>query len=391
MGTYDAIVVGLGAMGSAAAYCLARRGHHVLGLDAYPERHTFGASHGRSRIIREAYFEAPEYVPLVHRAYQLWRNSGIGGREAAPLDHRGHHHRRTREWPRCRRTREFSSPWSSIRTAHRGGCSRAVPWLMPTDDLVGVVEPNAGILDPEACVTAFLAGAARAGAELNREEPVISWARDGEGVQVCTSRETYRAQHVVIAAGAWTGQLLPELALPLVVFRVVNVHFQATNAELYQSDRCPVHLWSVPEGQYYGFPVLPGQGMKFGRHDVYEVCTPETMRREVSETEIEAHRTVVQKYLPGAAGPTLWALTCTYTLTPDENFIVDRHPEHPTVAIGCGFSGHGFKFAPVIGEGLADLVTGDNAATWSRVLLSISLQSRLARQRQFGAKDSISH
>ncbi len=359
MATYDAIVVGLGAMGGAAAYWLARRGYRVLGLDAYPERHTFGASHGRSRIIREAYFEAPEYVPLVQRAYQLWRNleleagtpllsiTGgitIGAPESSHVV------------GALESSRLHGLPYELL-TAE--AVRARYPGLRPTDDLVAVVEPNAGILDPEACVTAFLVGAARAGAELHREEPVISWTRGGGGVQVRTARETYRAQHAIIAAGAWTGQLLPELALPLVVYRVVNVHFQATNAELYQPERCPVHLWSVPEGQYYGFPVLPRQGMKFGRHDVYEVCTPETMRREVSETEIEALRAVVQKYLPGAAGPAQWALTCTYTLTPDENFIIDRHPEHPTVAIGCGFSGHGFKFTPVIGEALADLATGD--------------------------------
>jgi sarcosine oxidase len=359
MATYDAIVVGLGAMGSAAAYCLARRGHHVLGLDAYPERHTFGASHGRSRIIREAYFEAPEYVPLVQRAYQLWRNleSEVGkpllsitGGITIGAPESGH------VVGALESSRLHGLPYALL-TAE--AVRARYPGLRPTDDLVGVIEPNAGILDPEACVSAFLTGAARSGADLHREEPVISWARDGDGVQVRTPQETYRAQHAVIAAGAWTGRLLPELALPLEVYRVVNVHFQATNAELYQPERCPVHLWSVPEGQYYGFPVLPGQGIKFGRHDGNEVCTPETMRRDVSKTEIEALQAVVEKYLPGAAGPAQWTLTCTYTLTPDENFIIDGHPEHPGVAIGCGFSAHGFKFTPVIGEALADLATGD--------------------------------
>ena len=359
MTTYDAIVVGLGAMGSAAARALAQRGYRVLGLDAFAQGHTQGASHGRSRIIREAYFEAPEYVPLVQRAYALWREleqetdrslltitGGIavgppagdlvaGARQSALLHGLPHEVLAAEE----------------IR--------RRYPGLQPSDDLVGVVEPNAGFLAADACLAALAESAVAAGADLRYEEPALTWSRDGDGVTLRTDRDAYQAQYLVIALGAWTNRLLPELAIPLVVHRIVNAHFAPSAPELYGPDVCPVHIWSVPEGQFYGIPALPGQGLKLGRHDVYAPCTPETIRRDVAEAEVAALRQMLDRYLPGASGPTLWTLTCTYTHSPDQHFIIDRHPEHAMVAFGCGFSGHGFKFSPVIGEALADLATAE--------------------------------
>ena len=358
MTTYDAIVVGLGAMGSATARSLAQRGHHVLGLDAFAQGHTQGASHGRSRIIREAYFEAPEYVPLVQRAYALWREleqetdrslltitGGIaigppggdlveGARQSALLHGLPH----------------------EVLTAEQ--IRRRYPGLQPSDDLVGVFEPNAGFLSADACLAALADSAVSAGADLHYEEPALSWARDSDGVAVHTDHGAYQAQHLVIALGAWTNRLLPELAMPLVVHRIVNAHFAPSDPALYGPDVCPVHIWSVPEGQYYGLPALPGQGLKLGRHDVDSPCTPETIRRAVDQGEVAALRQMLDRYLPGASGPTLWTLTCTYTHSPDQHFIIDRHPQHAMVAFGCGFSGHGFKFATVIGEALADLATG---------------------------------
>jgi sarcosine oxidase len=359
MKTYDAIVVGLGVMGSATARALAHRGHRVLGLDAFAPGHTQGASHGRSRIIREAYFEAPEYVPLVQRAYALWREleqetdrslltitGGIaigppegdlvaGARQSALLHGLPH----------------------EVLTAEE--IRRRYPGLRPSDDLVGVFEPNAGALAADDCRAALADSAVSAGADLHYEEPALTWSRDGDSVTVRTAHDAYQAQYLVLTPGAWTNRLLPELAMPLVVHRIVNAHFAPSVPELYGPDVCPVHIWVVPEGQYYGFPALPGQGLKLGRHDVNAPCTPETIRRDVDEAEVAELRQMLDRYLPGASGPTLWTLTCTYTHSPDEHFIIDRHPEHAMIAFGCGFSGHGFKFAPVIGEALADLATGE--------------------------------
>jgi sarcosine oxidase len=352
---YDAIVLGLGAMGSATAYHLARRGARVLGLDAYPRGHTQGSSHGRSRIIREAYFEAPEYVPLVQRAYHLWRaleaESGqalltlTGGLNLGAPDSElvtgalasAHQHQ---------------LPYGYL-TAEE--ITTRFPGFHPPEGYVAVYEPNAGILAPEVCVGAHLDLAARHGATLRYEEPARRWSAAGAGVRVETAHGVYHAGRLVIAAGPWAADVLADLHLPLTVQRIVNVHFTPARPERFTPAQCPIYILAVPEGDYYGFPALPGQGVKFGRHDIGEVCTPETIRRAVSDEEVAALRVVLDRYLPGAGGAVLATLTCMYTNTPDRHFIIDRHPAHEQVVFGCGFSGHGFKFSSAIGEALAEL------------------------------------
>ncbi|MGN6754807.1 MAG: N-methyl-L-tryptophan oxidase [Thermomicrobiales bacterium] len=352
---YDAIVLGLGAMGSATAYHLARRGTRVLGLDAYPRGHTQGSSHGRSRIIREAYFEAPEYVPLVQRAYHLWREleaeSGqalltlTGGLNLGAPDSE-------LVTGALASVRQHQLPYEYLTAAD---VTARFPGFRPPEGAVAVYEPNAGILAPEACVGAHLDLAMRHGAVLQFNEPVRHWSADGAGVRVDTAQGTYQAARLVIAAGPWSAAVLAGLGLPLTVQRIVNVHFAPAEPDRFAPGRCPIYILSVPEGEYYGFPALPGQGVKFGRHDTGEVCTPATIRRTVGADEVAALRAVLDRYLPGAGGDALWTLTCMYTNTPDRHFILDRHPAHEQVVYGCGFSGHGFKFSSVIGEILADL------------------------------------
>ncbi|MGN6673234.1 MAG: N-methyl-L-tryptophan oxidase [Thermomicrobiales bacterium] len=352
---YDTIVLGLGAMGSATAYHLARRGTRVLGLDAYPRGHTQGSSHGRSRIIREAYFEAPEYVPLVQRAYHLWREleaeSGqalltlTGGLNLGAPDSE-------LVTGALASARQHQLPYEYLTAAD---VTARFPGFRPPEGAVAVYEPNAGILAPEACVGAHLDLAMRHGAVLQFNEPVRHWSADGAGVRVDTAQGTYQAARLVIAAGPWSAAVLAGLGLPLTVQRIVNVHFAPAEPDRFAPGRCPIYILSVPEGEYYGFPALPGQGVKFGRHDTGEVCTPATIRRTVGADEVAALRAVLDRYLPGAGGDALWTLTCMYTNTPDRHFILDRHPAHEQVVYGCGFSGHGFKFSSVIGEILADL------------------------------------
>ena len=352
---YGAIVLGLGAMGSATAYHLARRGVRVLGLDAFGRGHTNGSSHGRSRIIREAYFEAPEYVPLVQRAYTLWRElEAEAGRELLRITGG-----LTVGAPEgalfagaLASARQHGLPHEELGPEE---VATRFPGFRLPGGLRAVHEPNAGILDPEACVLAHLDGAARHGATIRHDEPARRWSADGDGARVETDGGTYRADRLVITAGPWAGEVLADLGLPLTVQRVVNVHFAPARPALFAPERCPVYILGVPEGDYYGFPALPGQGVKFGRHDVGEVCTPDTIRRTVDPAEIAALGAVLDRYLPGAAGEVLRTLTCMYTNTPDRDFVLDRHPAHAQVVYGCGFSGHGFKFASVIGEILADL------------------------------------
>jgi sarcosine oxidase len=353
---YDVIVLGLGGMGSATAFHLARRGQRVLGLDAFPPGHANGASHGHSRIIREAYYEAPEYVPLVQRAYALWRaleeTSGrsllriTGGINAGAPDSRVV----AGVVASARRHGLAYELLSAAETAQR------FPGFRLGDDLVAVYQPNSGVLDPEACVRAHLAGAAAAGAALRYAEPVRRWTPDGGGVAVSTDTASYRAGRLVITAGPWAAEQL-DLAGPwLTVRRIVNVHFRSRRPDRFGVGRCPVFGLAVPEGQYYGVPDIPGQGLKLGRHDGGEVCTARTVRREVDPAEVEALRAVLDRYLPGASGEVVSTLTCLYSNSPDGHFLIDRYPGHPQVVYGCGFSGHGFKFCSVIGEVLADLV-----------------------------------
>jgi sarcosine oxidase len=353
--SFDCIVLGLGAMGSAAAYHLSRRGESVLGLDAHGRGHTLGSSHGHSRMIRQAYHQAAEYVPLLTRAYELWRDlekesgrhllriTGVLtiGPAGSPVIEGAQ-----------KNAKRFGLAFEQLSAEE---LRRRFPFNT-SDSFVGFYEPSGGILRPEDCVTAHLALAARHGARLRFSEPVYSWAAGPESVSVHTNRCTYRASRLVVAAGPWSTEVLgAAAALPLSVRRIVNAHFHPQVPGAFVDDRCPAYLWDVPEGHFYGFPDIPGQGVKFGRHDLGETCTPLTIRRTVDQWETDMLRTVLNRYLPGAGGRLKRALTCMYTLTPDRHFVIERHAHHRQVVYVCGCSGHGFKFSPVIGEILADL------------------------------------
>lgn len=353
---WDVIVVGLGIMGSAAAAALARRGVRVLGLEQHAPFHALGSSHGKTRIIREAYFESPEYVPLVQRAYVLWQELA---------------ERTGRQLLQITGGVSIGRPDSPFITGARESALRhglphelldaeqarqRFPALATPEEFVALVEGRAGILFAEECWRAFCEDATRHGAELRFGVAVRSFRAEGDGVFVETDGERLLAERVVITAGPWAPVVLSELGLPLTVRRVLVVHFVPRQSELCTPDRLPIFLLDVPEGEYYGFPLLPDQGVKFGRHDSGESCTPETARRTVRDEEVRSMTTVLQRYVPGATGSVQMSLTCLYTMTPDAHFIVDRHPRWPQVVFACGFSGHGFKFAPTIGEALADLV-----------------------------------
>lgn len=351
MRSYDAIVLGLGGMGSAAAYHLAKRGYRVLGLDAHERGHALGSSHGETRMIREAYAESPEYVPLVQRAYALWREleaetgtdlltitGGIGIRPdgAGSVDNQ---------------MRAAARYGLAVETLSAAEVMARYPGFRVPDGTIGVFDPHSGFLRPEACVGAHLDMAAKHGAALHHSEPARRWMRDGDGVRVETDSGAYTADRLVITAGPWAAQALAGLDVPLEVWRMYNVHFASTQPELFAPGNFPVWGISVPEGSYYGFPYLPEQGFKLGRHDTGEPCTPETARRDVTGAEVAALRSVVDTYFNGASGDVIQTLTCLYTMTPDHHFVLDRYPGMDNVAYG-----HGFKFASAIGEVMADFV-----------------------------------
>ena len=353
--TFDMVVLGLGVMGASAVHQLAGRGVRVLGLDANQRGHVLGSSHGRSRIIREAYYEAAEYVPLVQRAFIQWREL----EEETGLD--------LLLMTGCL---NIGRPGTQvvdgvIASARRHGLPSEV---LPSDAMrsrfpafalpeshVGVYQPTAGVLNADACVGALVDASVARGATIRHGELVNNWEPDGDGVIVRTPSGTIRAQKLVITAGPWSASVLADLGLPLQAVRQYVVHFEPQAPERFSPPGFPAFIWDVAEGEVYGIPYLPGSGFKVGGHDPGEPCTPETARRTVTAEEIENVRSIFERCLPGCATTMSMAATCLYTVTPDRHFIIDRHPEHPQVSYAAGFSGHGFKFGPTIGEVLADL------------------------------------
>lgn len=354
----DVVVAGLGAMGSATAWQLARRGTRVLGFDRYRPPHAMGSSTGRSRIIREAYWESPHYVPIVRRAYDLWaqleRDTGrvllrpTGGLVIGPP------------------AGELVSGAVASAEAHavpfqhlqaREVAARFPAFQVP-DHLEAVLEPRAGVLMPEDAISAMLGEAARAGADLRFDEPVTGWERMGDGLVVHTGQGTYHTGRLVLSAGAWMASQLPGISLPLQVVRQTMFWLRPADPAAVLPQALPIWLWETGEGPvYYGFPDL-GDGPKVARHHDGEPCFPDEVNRVVSPGEAESMTRFLRRYIPVLAGPVTDARVCLYTNAPDEHFIIDRHPSDPAVTIASPCSGHGFKFAPAIGEILADLATG---------------------------------
>lgn len=355
---YDVIVVGLGGMGSAAAYQLAARGQRVLGLERFTPAHALGSSHGGSRIIRQSYFEDPAYVPLLLRAYELWEQLArdserevyrlTGGLFIGPPD--------------CltvagslRASRQWDLP-------HELLDGRAVaarfPNFSPAPGDVALYEDKAGFARPEMTVQAHVDLAELAGADLHFGEPVIEWSETSRGgVKVTTERGSYTAGQLVICPGAWAPQLLAEFGIPITIERQVLYWLDPIGGTAPFVDH-PIFIDENAHGeQIYGFPAIDGPrgGVKVAFFRKGIVCTPETIDRTVHAHEIAEMRGRVAELLPVLDGPCVHSATCMYSNTPDEHFVIARHPDSANVTVACGFSGHGFKFVPVVGEILADL------------------------------------
>lgn len=359
--SYDVIVMGLGGMGSATAYQLATRGQRVLGLEQFGPAHNKGSSHGGSRVIRQAYYEDPDYVPLLMRAYDLWAQleaeterelvTVTGGLMLGAEDSRT-----------VAGSRHSAQVWG---LAHEmldaRDIRRRFPTMTPARDVVGFYESTAGVVRPEAGVAAHLQGAEWAGAELHFHEAVIQWyAEDsGDGIRVVTGEDTYTASRLVICPGAWAPEALTDLGLSFRTERYVQYWFDpVVGLSPYRPNRHPIFVWETGDGrQFWGFPALAGSdvGVKVAFFGGGAPCTPWTIDRTVRPFEVEIMRGYLRPRVPTLPGGLLHASTCMYTSTPDDHFVLASHPDYPQVTIGCGFSGHGFKFVPVVGEILADL------------------------------------
>ena len=353
---FDTIVLGVGGMGSAACFELARRGQRVLGLEQFPLVHSRGSSHGHTRIIRTAYAEHPNYVPLAKRAFERWfelerltgkhlltecpcLNAGVPGSELVEG------------------VRASVGEHGLVAEELTGDeINRRFPAFRLPPEYAGVVEQAAGFLYVEECVQAHIDIAMSLGAAIRAEEPVRAWKTVGNGVEVTTDLGTYAAAKLVITAGAWATKLLVSLGVPLSVMRQVLLWFDpAGRAEQFQRNRFPVFIADVPGGPIYGLPAIDSCGLKVARHyGAPELPNPDGVAWEVGGVDQEPVRTLLDKYLPGL-GVCTKGQVCMYTITPDKHFVIDLHPEYPQVSVACGFSGHGFKFASTVGEVLADL------------------------------------
>jgi sarcosine oxidase len=353
---YDAIVLGVGGMGSAALYHLARRGLRVLGIERYNIPHEMGSSHGLTRIIRLAYYEHPSYVPLLRRAYELWRRLEntvqerlliiTGSIDASPAD-----------------GEVFKGSKMSCDIHHlpheildSQELNARFPGYRLPKGIAAVYQPDGGFLLSERCIVAHVTAAQELGAEVHGQECVLDWQPKAPGVEVHTDRERYSADKLVICSGAWGAKLVRELASLAVPERQVLAWFQPTRPALFRVHAFPVFNITVEEGRYYGFPIYGIPGFKVGRyHHLEQRVDPDRMDRQPHREDEEVLRRFTARYFPDAAGPTMALKTCLFTNTPDEHFILDLHPQLPQVCIAAGFSGHGFKFCSVVGEIMADL------------------------------------
>jgi len=358
MQDFDAIVIGLGAMGSATVYQLASHGIKVLGLEKFSLNHINGSSHGKTRIIRTSYFHNSFYVPLVKRAFELWSNTQAeSGRNLIKMtgallyglpDS-------TLITGGVTSSKKYNLPYEILdsRTA-----ATRFPAFKADDEEVAFYEEGAGILFPEECIQAHTILAEKSGAKLHFNEPVTRWDIQNGRAEVRTVNETYTANCLVLSPGAWLTALVPELRLPLQTERQTVFWFEPQrNKEIFSPSRMPVYVWQMKGEKYYYYGVPDvGDGVKAAKDHDGELTSPDQVRREVTREDEVPVRQFLKRHIPSVDGSPDSSTTCLYTNTPDGHFIIDFHPNHRNVIIVSACSGHGFKFSSVIGEVVREMV-----------------------------------
>lgn len=365
---FKVIVVGAGSMGMAAGYYLARQGVKTLLIDAFDPPHDQGSHFGETRIIRHAYGEGREYVPLALRAQELWNElekkshlkiftqsgaMGFGPKGDAPFIDEA-----------IASGKEYNLEVDYLTGAEM---KRRFPGLNVPDDYNAFYEPNSGFLYSENNIKAYRELAEFHGAELSVNNPVVDIEAFEDSVKVITEKETFTADKLILSSGGWNKKIAAklDLDLPLVTSRQPVAWFEA-NEKLFNSNTFPTFMVEVPNGEdraiYYGFPTFGGCGVKVGRHEYVDEIDPDTMNREFGFSENdEGHiREFLDRFMPEASGKLLKGVICIYTRTPDGHFIIDKHPKHSHISIAAGFAGHGYKFSSVVGEILSQLaVSGE--------------------------------
>jgi sarcosine oxidase len=363
---WDAVVVGLGVMGSAALAELARRGLNVLGLERFDIPHGLGSSHGGTRVIRKAYYEHPGYVPLLERSWEAWRRLEAEVGETLLIRTGGLHF-----GPRdCLEIQDIIGAARAHGLSHEvldaAGISARHPVFRPGPTDIGVLEHDAGLLFAERCVASLVQVAMRRGATVMARQHVVALDRDGSRLTLRLADGTrHEAERVVLALGPWwPGSSLLPAPVPLEVERQVQCWVRPRVPEAFQPERFPVFL-RFGESLIYGLPEAYHPGLKVAQHHGgarFDAAHVDTVHREVSADDLAPVRRFLSAHLPDADGPLLGARVCMYTNTPDGHFALGPHPDEPRVIAATGFSGHGFKLAPAVGEILADQVVSGSSA-----------------------------
>lgn len=362
-GHYDVIVIGVGSMGSAACWFLASRGHRVLGLEQFHTPHEYGSHAGQSRIIRKAYFEHADYVPLLERAYENWRS--FEAESATSI-----YYRTGILYAGLPENENIAGIMNSARLhgipienwSHQERGVRFPVFDVPAD-FETIFEPDAGFVTPERAIQQYVREARKKGAVIETNTPVISWKRESNTIRVVTSRKEYTSDKLIITAGAWAGRVLPQLNFQLTVTRQILAWVKPADPGPFSLGNFP--CWFVEDpalGTFYGFPILPSGsfngpiGLKLAHHHPGTACSPDEIKGGHHKGEKEKLQQFLRTYLPAAGDAIIETKNCLYTYSPDTHFIIDHLPGYDgRVTIACGFSGHGFKFVPVVGEVLADL------------------------------------
>ncbi len=357
---YDVVVLGLGGMGSAVAAHAAARGLRTLGIERFGPAHARGSSHGDTRIIRQAYFESPDYVPLLRRAYALW--DALEARTAITLRAQtGGLFVGRPDTHVVAGTLASARQWDLAHDVFdAAGLRRRFPATTPRDDEIGVYEAVAGALFPEAGVHAHLLDAAAAGAELRFGVAASGWDAGDAGVRVALGDGTHvEAERLAICAGPWFDHIAPDAGIPLRIERNVQFFFAPNDRAAVSPDRLPIWCCErAGERMFYGFPDF-GHGVKVAHHGSGVDADPDALDRTVRDDEIAYARAALASFVPAASGAFVRAMVCMYSNTPDEHFVIGAHPRQSRVVLAGGFSGHGYKFTPVVGEIVAALVAGE--------------------------------
>lgn len=357
--SYDVIVAGVGAMGSAACWHLAQRGLRVLGLERFDLGHGMGSSHGLSRIIRLAYFEGSHYVPIVKRAHELWARTGeeaglkllhvTGSLDLAPIG----------AGPVESSLQSCLDHGLEHEQLDRAEISRRFPAFHLPEGHVGLWQPGGGFVASEKAIYAHVGLAQSRGADIRTNEPMLDWAPTADGgVTVRTERGSYSAGRLVITSGGWISDAVPALARQVHTVKQAIGWFTTRRPELFREGAFPVFILTAEEGSFYGFPLYEHPGFKIGGpHFAREPIDPREPDRTPSPRQVALIQDCLKRYLPDAAGAPLTLKGCVYTVSPDEDFIIDSVPGVPQAVFASCCSGHGFKFASAIGEILADRAT----------------------------------